>query len=170
MTDLRELAENQIGALSEVKKHYDAEFTPDDLRAEVERLTNKVAELEGDLRNTNGLRVSETERANKYMDKCQTTAAALFDLMEGEIVACFTGLLEDLGDNPEFERRMESMIEDGINNAGIITDDDVESQIESFIDNSEIEPTGSASFDAAVRDVVREMIQDGDIVLSIDVS
>ena len=162
MTDLRELAENQIGALSEVKKHYDAEFTPDDLRAEVERLTNKLAELEGDLRNTNGLRVSETERANKYMDKCQTTAAALFDLMEGEIVACFTGLLEDLGDNPEFERRMERMVEDALDGSNFIDGDDVDERIGDAI--------GDSSFDAAVRDVVREMITDGDIVLSIDVS
>jgi len=149
MTDLRELAENQIGALSEVKK---AEFTPDDLRAEIERLQSKL--------------VTEREAAAKYRAQSQTVASAMFDLMEAEIVACFENMIEDRA----FERRLESMIEDGINNAGVITDDDVESQIESFIDNSEIEPTGSTSFDAAVRDVVREMITDGDIVLSIDVS
>lgn len=149
MTDLRELAEAQIGALTEVQK---AEFTPDDLRAEIERLQSKL--------------VTEREAAAKYRDQCQTVASAMFDLMEAEIVACFENMIEDRA----FERRLEVMIEDGINNAGVITDDDVESQIESFIDNSEIEPTGSASFDAAVRDVVREMITDGDIVLSIDVS
>jgi hypothetical protein len=115
------------------------------------------------------------------MDKCQTTAAALFDLMEGEIVACFTGLLEDLGDNPEFERRIESMIEDGIENADTITDSDVERAVEDalertqFIDGDDVDERisdaiGDSSFDAAVRDVVREMITDGDIVLSIDVS
>ena len=149
MTDLREIAEAQIGALTEVQK---AEFTPDDLRAEIERLQSKL--------------VTEREAAAKYRDQCQTVASAMFDLMEAEIVACFENMIEDRA----FERRLEVMIEDGINNAGVITDDDVESQIESFIDNSEIEPTGSASFDAAVRDVVREMITDGDIVLSIDVS
>ena len=149
MTDLRELAESQIGALTEIQK---AEFTPDDLRAEIERLQSKL--------------VTEREAAAKYRAQSQTVASAMFDLMEAEIVACFENMIEDRA----FERRMESMIEDGINNAGVITDDDVESQIESFIDNSEIEPTGSASFDAAVRDVVREMITDGDIVLSIDVS
>ena len=149
MTDLRELAEAQIGALTEVQK---AEFTPDDLRAEIERLQSKL--------------VNEREAAAKYRAQCQTAASAMFDLMEAEIVACFENMIED----HTFERRLESMIEDGINNAGVITDDDVESQIESFIDNSEIEPTGSASFDQAVRDVVREMITDGDIVLSIDVS
>ena len=160
MTDLRELAESQIGALTEIQK---AEFTPDDLRTEIEKLRNRLCIVETD-------RDAERQRANKYMDKCQTTAAALFDLMEGEIVACFTGLLEDLGDNPEFERRMERMIEDGIDNAGSLTDDDVENQIDSYLDHSDYEPVGSASFDAAVRDVVREMIADGDIVLSIDVS
>lgn len=149
MTDLREIAEAQIGALTEVQK---AEFTPDDLRAEIERLQSKL--------------VTEREAAAKYRAQCQTAASAMFDLMEAEIVACFENMVEDR----TFERRLESMIEDGINNAGVITDDDVESQIESFIDNSEIEPTGSASFDQAVRDVVREMITDGDIVLSIDVS
>jgi hypothetical protein len=177
MTDLNETA-NTLGSLETVQK---AEFTPDDLRAEVQRLTTKLADLESDLRNTNGIRVSETERANKYMDKCQTTAAALFDLMEGEIVACFTGLLEDLGDNPEFERRIESMIEDGIENADTITDSDVERAVEDalertqFIDGDDVDERisdaiGDSSFDAAVRDVVREMITDGDIVLSIDVS
>jgi len=160
MTDLRELAESQIGALTEIQK---AEFTPDDLRTEIEKLRNRLCIVETD-------RDAERQRANKYMDKCQTTAAALFDLMEGEIVACFTGLLEDLGDNPEFERRIEGMIEDGLNNAGALNDEDVTNQIDDYLDNSDYEPTGSASFDAAVRDVVREMITDGDIVLSIDVS
>jgi hypothetical protein len=50
MTDLRELAEAQIGALTEVRK---AEFTPDDLlRSEIERLQSKL--------------VNERESAAKY--------------------------------------------------------------------------------------------------------
>jgi hypothetical protein len=73
MTDLRELAEAQIGALTEIRK---AEFTPDDLlRSEIEQLQSKL--------------VNEREAAAKYRAQCQTAASAMFDLMESEIVACF---------------------------------------------------------------------------------
>jgi predicted Holliday junction resolvase-like endonuclease len=155
MTDLRELAETQVGALTEVRK---AEFTPDDLlRSEIEQLQSKLA--------------TERETAVKYRAKytdtllaSQTVASAMFDLMESEIVACFEKMLEE----SSFERRLESMIEDGLNRAGALTDEDVTNQIDDYLENSEYAPLNSSSFDHAVRDVVREMIRDGDIVLSID--
>ena len=150
MTDLRELAEAQIGALTEVRK---AEFTPDDLlRSEIERLQSKL--------------VNERESAAKYRAQCQIAASAMFDLMESEIVACFENMLEE----SSFERKLEGMIEDGLNSAGALTDEDVTNQIDDYLENSEYAPLNSSSFDHAVRDVVREMIRDGDIVLSIDVS
>ena len=152
MTDLRELAEAQIGALTEVRK---AEFTPDDLlRSEIEQLQSKL--------------VNERESAAKYRAQCQIAASAMLDLMESEIVACFEGLLDDIDDHPTFQRRIERMIEDGLNSAGALTDEDVTNQIDDYLENSEYAPLNSSSFDHAVRDVVREMIRDGDIVLSID--
>ena len=163
MTDLKtEL--NKLGSLDPVQR---AEFTPDDLRAEIEKLRNKihVAEIEIE---------RERTRANSYLEKNQNITAGMFALLEPEILAAFTSMVDeamtDVLNGNDFERAVESIV-----------DDRVEKEIEhafdrsSFIDGDDVDERigdaiGDSSFDAAVRDVVREMINDGDIVLSIDVS
>lgn len=163
MTDLKtEL--NKLGSLDPVQR---AEFTPDDLRAEIEKLRNKVhvAETESEFQRT---------RANALLEKNQNITAGIFALLEPEILAAFTSMVDeamtDVLNGNDFERAVESIV-----------DDRVEKEIEhafdrsSFIDGDDVDERigdaiGDSSFDAAVRDVVREMINDGDIVLSIDVS
>jgi len=163
MTDLKtEL--NKLGSLDPVQR---AEFTPDDLRAEIEKLRNKVHVAEIEIER-------ERTRANSYLEKNQNITAGMFALLEPEILAAFTAMVDeamtDVLNGNDFERAVESIV-----------DDRVEKEIEhafdrsSFIDGDDVDERigdaiGDSSFDAAVRDVVREMINDGDIVLSIDVS
>ena len=161
MTDLHETA-NTLGSLETVQK---AEFTPDDLRAEIEKLRNKVHVSEIEIER-------ERTRANAYLEKNQNITAGMFALLEPEILAAFTSMVDeamtDVLNGNDFERAVESIV-----------DDRVEKEIEhafdrsSFIDGDDVDERigdaiGDSSFDAAVRDVVREMIRDGDIVLSID--
>jgi chromosome segregation ATPase len=163
MTDLKtEL--NKLGSLDPVQR---AEFTPDDLRAEIEKLRNKVHVAEIEIER-------ERTRANSYLEKNQNITAGMFALLEPEILAAFTSMVDeamtDVLNGNDFERAVESIV-----------DDRVEKEIEhafdrsSFIDGDDVDERigdaiGDSSFDAAVRDVVREMINDGDIVLSIDVN
>jgi len=163
MTDLKtEL--NKLGSLDPVQR---AEFTPDDLRAEIEKLRNRVHVAEIEIER-------ERTRANSYLEKNQNITAGMFALLEPEILAAFTSMVDeamtDVLNGNDFERAVESIV-----------DDRVEKEIEhafdrsSFIDGDDVDERigdaiGDSSFDAAVRDVVREMINDGDIVLSIDVS
>ena len=147
-----------------------AEFTPDDLRVELDKLQNK-------------LRVSEVEvererkRANDYLEKNQNITAGIFALIEPEILSAFQSMvsesLDDVLNTNDFEnavesivdtmvdRRVESEVESALDNARFIDADDVDERIGDAI--------GDSSFDAAVRDVVREMINDGEIVIQIDV-
>jgi len=163
MTDLKtEL--NKLGSLDPVQR---AEFTPDDLRAEIEKLRNRVHVAEIEIER-------ERTRANSYLEKNQNITAGMFALLEPEILAAFTSMVDeamtDVLNGNDFERAVESIV-----------DDRVEKEIEhafdrsSFIDGDDVDERigdaiGDSSFDAAVRDVVREMINDGDIVLSIDVN
>jgi chromosome segregation ATPase len=163
MTDLKtEL--NKLGSLDPVQR---AEFTPDDLRAEIEKLRNKVHVAEIEIER-------ERTRANSYLEKNQNITAGMFALLEPEILAAFTSMVDeamnDVLNGNDFQNAVESIV-----------DDRVEKEIEhafdrsSFIDGDDVDERigdaiGDSSFDAAVRDVVREMINDGDIVLSIDVS
>ena len=163
MTDLKtEL--NKLGSLDPVQR---AEFTPDDLRAEIEKLRNRVHVAEIEIER-------ERTRANSYLEKNQNITAGMFALLEPEILAAFTSMVDEaMGDvlsGNDFERAVESIvddrvereIEDAFERSQFIDGDDVDERIGDAI--------GDSSFDAAVRDVVREMINDGDIVLSIDVS
>ena len=151
--------------LNEMTNVLKAEFTPDDLRAEVEKYRNKlhVAEIEIE---------RERTRANSYLEKNQNITAGMFALLEPEILHAFTSMIEesieDITNTGAFERAVESIvddrvereIEDAFERSTFIDGDDVDERIGDAI--------GDSSFDAAVRDVVREMIRDGDIVLSID--
>ena len=161
MTDLKtEL--NKLGSLDPVQR---AEFTPDDLRAEIEKLRNKVHVAEIEIER-------ERTRANSYLEKNQNITAGMFALLEPEILAAFTSMVDeamnDVLNGNDFERAVESIvddrvereIEDAFERSQFIDGDDVDERIGDAI--------GDSSFDAAVRDVVREMIRDGDIVLSID--
>ena len=163
MTDLNQNTEVNVDNVEPMK----AEFTPDDLRAEVEKYRNKlhVAEIEIE---------RERTRANGYLEKNQNITAGMFALLEPEILAAFTSMIDeamsDVMNGSEFERavetivddRVEREIEDAFERSQFIDGDDVDERIGDAI--------GDSSFDAAVRDVVREMINDGDIVLSIDVT
>ena len=167
MTDLQtEL--NKLGSLDTVQR---AEFTPDDLRAEIEKLRNKVHVAEIEIER-------ERTRANSYLEKNQNITAGIFALLEPEILAAFTSMVDeamnDVLNGNDFERAVESIVDDRVekevehafDRSQFIDGDDVDERIGDAIDDL----GNHGSFDAAVRDVVREMINDGDIVLSIDVS
>ena len=167
MTDIHDTA-TTIGEFVTADLAAKAGQSVDDyLRDEVEKYRNKlhVAEIEIE---------RERTRANSYLEKNQNITAGMFALLEPEILAAFTSMVDeamnDVLNGNDFERAVESIV-----------DDRVEKEIEhafdrsSFIDGDDVDERigdaiGDSSFDAAVRDVVREMITDGDIVLSIDVS
>lgn len=163
MTDLNETA-NTLGSLETVQR---AEFTPDDLRVELDKLRNKVHVAEIEIER-------ERTRANSYLEKNQNITAGIFALLEPEILAAFQSMvnesMNDVLNGNDFERAVESIVDDRVekeieyafDRSPFIDGDDVDERIGDAI--------GDSSFDAAVRDAVREMITDGDIVLSIDVS
>jgi hypothetical protein len=157
-----------IGELVEQDEARKAGVSVDDyLRQQVDQYRNKlhVAEIEIE---------RERNRANGYLEKNQNITAGIFALLEPEILAAFTSMVDeamtDVLNGNDFERAVESIVENRVekeieyafDNSQFIDGDDVDERISDAI--------GDSSFDAAVRDVVREMINDGDIVLSIDVS
>jgi hypothetical protein len=157
-----------IGELIEQDEARKAGVSVDDyLRQQVDQYRDKlhVAEIEIE---------RERNRANSYLEKNQNITAGIFALLEPEILAAFTSMVDeamtDVLNGNDFERAVESIVENRVekeieyafDNSQFIDGDDVDERISDAI--------GDSSFDAAVRDVVREMINDGDIVLSIDVS
>jgi hypothetical protein len=157
-----------IGELIEQDEARKAGVSVDDyLRQQVDQYRDKlhVAEIEIE---------RERNRANGYLEKNQNITAGIFALLEPEILAAFTSMVDeamtDVLNGNDFERAVESIVENRVekeieyafDNSQFIDGDDVDERISDAI--------GDSSFDAAVRDVVREMINDGDIVLSIDVS
>lgn len=167
MTDLHETA-TTIGELVTADSAAKAGKSVDDyLRDEVEKYRDKLRVAEVEIER-------ERTRANSYLEKNQNITAGMFALLEPEILAAFTSMVDeamnDVLNGNDFQNAVESIV-----------DDRVEKEIEhafdrsSFIDGDDVDERigdaiGDSSFDAAVRDVVREMINDGDIVLSIDVS
>ena len=161
MTDLNQNTEANVDNVEPMK----AEFTPDDLRVEIDKLMNK-------------LRVSEVEvererkRADDYLEKNRNITTGIFALIEPEILAAFTSMvsesLEDALGGVEFENavdahldnRLETEIERALDGSEFLNADDIDERISDAI--------GDSSFDAAVRDVVREMINDGDITVSVE--
>ena len=157
-----------IGEFIEQDEARKAGVSVDDyLREQVDQYRNKlhVAETETEFQRT---------RANALLEKNQNITAGIFALLEPEILATFQSMVDesmnDVLNGNDFERAVESIV-----------DDRVEKEIEhafdrsQFIDGDDVDERigdaiGDSSFDAAVRDAVREMITDGDIVLSIDVS
>jgi hypothetical protein len=153
MTDLQtEL--NKLGSLETVQK---AEFTPDDLRAEIEKLRNKlhVAEIEIE---------RERTRANSHLEKNQNITAGIFALIEPEILHAFTSMVEesivDIIKTGTFERTVEGIVDNQFESANFLDADDVDERIGDAI--------GDSTFDSCVRDAVREMINDGDISISVE--
>lgn len=165
MTDLNQNTAVNVDNVEPMK----AEFTPDDLRVELDKLQHKLrmSDLEVE---------RERERANGYLEKNQNITAGIFALIEPEILAAFTSMvsesLDDVLGGAEFEnavesiadsvveRRVESEIESALDNAHFLDADDVDERISDSI--------GDSSFDSAVRDVVRDMINDGDISISVE--
>ncbi len=139
----------------------------DYLRDEVEKYRNKLRVAEVEIER-------ERTRANSYLEKNQNITAGIFALLEPEILAAFQSMVDesmnDVLNGNDFERAVESIVDDRVekeieyafDRSPFIDGDDVDERIGDAI--------GDSSFDAAVRDAVREMITDGDIVLSIDVS
>lgn len=135
------------------------------LRDEVERYRNKlhVAEIEIE---------RERERANGYLEKNQNITAGIFALLEPEILAAFTSMVEeaitDITNTSAFENavegivdtRIETEIENHFERASFLDADDVDERIGDAI--------GDSTFDSCVRDAVRDMINDGDITISVD--
>src|SRR6056300_1696961 len=107
MTDLKtEL--NKLGSLDPVQR---AEFTPDDLRAEIEKLRNKVHVAEIEIER-------ERTRANGYLEKNQNITAGIFALLEPEILSAFTSMVDeamnDVLNGNDFERAVESIVDDRV--------------------------------------------------------
>lgn len=155
-----------IGELIEQDEARKANVSVDDyLRQQVDQYRNKlhVAEIEIE---------RERTRANAYLEKNQNITAGMFALLEPEILAAFTSMVDEaMGDvlsGIDFERavetivddRVEREIEDAFERSQFIDGDDVDERIGDAI--------GDSSFDAAVRDVVRDMINDGDITISVE--
>ena len=137
----------------------------DYLRDEVEKYRNKlhVAEIEIE---------RERKRANEHLEKNQNITAGLFALLEPEILHAFTSMIEesieDITNTGAFERAVESIVEDRV-------ETEFEKQLEraNFIDSDDVndqisEALGDSHFDSCVRDVVKEMIRDGDITISVE--
>lgn len=161
MTDLNQNTSVNVDNVEPMK----AEFTPDDLRVELDKLQHKLrmSDLEVE---------RERERANGYLEKNQNITAGIFALIEPEILAAFTSMVEEaMGDvlnTNDFENAVESIVDS-------IVDRRVESEVENafegsqFVDGDDVDERisdaiGDSSFDSAVRDVVQEMVNDGDIL------
>ena len=154
MTDLNQNIEANVDNVEPMK----AEFTPDDLRVEIDKLMNK-------------LRVSEVEvererkRADDYLEKNKAVTAGIFALIEPEILSAFQSMLEEAMDDAftssrSFERAVEDVVRNTVDDMDFLDDDAVNDRITEAISDSQ--------FDTAVRDVVREMINDGDITVSVE--
>jgi len=165
MTDLHENA-TTVGELVTADLAAKAGKSVDDyLRDEVEKYRNKlhVAEIEIE---------RERERANGYLEKNQNITAGIFALIEPEILSAFQSMvsesLDDVLNGNDFENAVESIVDS-------IVDRRVESEVERALDNSHFldadevderigDSIGDGAFDSAVRDVVQEMSNDGDIL------
>tara|TARA_R100000951_G_scaffold23203_1_gene19364 strand:- start:3229 stop:3771 length:543 start_codon:yes stop_codon:yes gene_type:complete len=157
-----------LGELVEQDEARKAGVSVDDyLRQQVDQYRNKahVAEIEIE---------RERNRANGYLEKNHNITAGMFALLEPEILAAFTSMVDeamnDVLNGNDFERVVESIVDGCV-------EKEVEHAFErsSFIDGDDVDERigdaiGDSSFDSAVRDVVREMINDGEIVIQIDVA
>lgn len=124
-----------------------AEFTPDDLRVELDKLQNKLRVSEEEVE-------AERNRANSALKKTQKITEGIFALLEPEILAAFQLMVD------EAIRDVDERIETALDESSYVDSDDIDERISDAI--------GDSSFDAAVRDAVREMINDGDISISIE--
>ena len=158
MTDLNQNTETNVDNVDNVELLGKAEFTPDDLRAEVDKLQNKlrVVEIEAE---------RERKRADEYLEKNQNVTAGIYALIEPEILSAFKSMLEEAMDDAftgssSFESAVEDVVRNTIDDMDFLDDDAVNDRITEAISDSQ--------FDTAVRDVVREMINDGDITVSVE--
>ena len=159
MTDLNQNTEANVDNVDNVELLGKAEFTPDDLRVEVDKLMNKLRVSEEEVE-------AERNRANSAFKKTQKITESIFTLIEPEILSAFQSMLEEAMD-PEAlttSRAFESAVEDVVRN----TVDDMDFLDEDAVNDRITEAISDSQFDTAVRDVVREMINDGDITVSVE--
>jgi hypothetical protein len=165
MTDLHETA-TTIGELVTADSAAKAGKSVDDyLRDEVEKYRDKLRVAEVEIER-------ERTRANSYLEKNQNITAGMFALLEPEILAAFTSMVDeamnDITNTGAFERAVESIVEDRV-------ETEFEKQLDrtQFIDSDDVndqisDAFGDSHFDSCVRDVVKEMIRDGDITISVE--
>ena len=155
--------------MTDLSKYTSAELTKterDNLRVEVDQLQNKLRVSEEEV-------AAERNRANSALKKTQKITEGIFTLLEPEILHAFTSMIEEsietITNTGAFERAVESQIEYAFDNSSFLNADDVDERIGDAI--GDIDWTGdqiTSSFDTAVRDAVREMINDGDISISVE--
>ena len=126
--------------MTDLSKYTSAELT----KTERDNLRVEVDQLQNKLRVSEEEVEAERNRANSALKKTQKITEGIFTLLEPEILAAF-----------------QSMVDEAIGN--------VDKRIGDAI--GDIDWTGdqiTSSFDTAVRDAVSEMINDGDISISVE--
>ena len=146
--------------MTDLSKYTSAELTKterDNLRVEVDQLQNKLRVSEEEVE-------AERNRANSALKKTQKITEGIFTLLEPEILHAFTSMIEesieDITNTGAFERAVESQIENVFDNSSFLNADDVDERISDAF--------GDSHFDTCVRDVVKEMIRDGDITIKVE--
>ena len=123
MTDLNQNTAVNVDNVEPMK----AEFTPDDLRVELDKLMDK-------------LRVSEVEvererkRADDYHEKNQNVTAGICALIEPEILSAFKSMLEEAMDDAftgssSFESAVEDVVRNTVDDMDFLDDDAVNDRI-----------------------------------------
>jgi hypothetical protein len=157
MTEIQKNPHEEILSIKLRHDGVETEHTLDHYRSALETVQNKLRVSEIELER-------ERKRANEHLEKNQNITAGIFALIEPEILAAFTSMveesIEDIAKTGAFERAVESQIESAFDNSDFLNADDVDERIGDAI--------GDSSFDSAVRDAVREMINDGDITISVE--
>ena len=154
---MTEIQKNPLPALKSRHDGLKTEYTLDDYQSALETVQNKlrVSEIEVE---------RERKRANEHLEKTQNITAGIFALIEPEILHAFTSMIEesieDITNTGAFERAVESQIENVFDNSSFLNADDVDERISDAF--------GDSHFDTCVRDVVKEMLRDGDITIKVE--
>ena len=126
--------------MTDLSKYTSAELT----KTERDNLRVEVDQLQNKLRVSEEEVEAERNRANSALKKTQKITEGIFTLLEPEILAAFQSMVDEAIGN------VDKRIGDAIGDIDWTSD-----QI-------------TSSFDTAVRDAVREMINDGDISISVE--
>lgn len=145
-----------IGELIEQDEARKAGVSVDDyLRQQVDQYRNKlrIAEIDLDIS-----RKTEDEQR----ERTRAMTAGLMALIEPEIVAMFESMLYDHTNDIIQSADFESAVEDAL-----------DTKLDRYLDADDIDERisdsfGDSNFDTCVRDVVKEMIRDGEITISVE--